>query len=245
MNQIDHPLSERQAAILHRIERAGFATIDELAHEHGVSAQTVRRDIIALDGMGLLQRFHGGAGTNHSGAQIRLAQNSKASIDVDAKERIAEAVTARIPDGAAIYIDVGTTMEATARALNARGGMLVFTNSMRVASALDFERHDVRLLGGRVAGLDGSLTGEEIVLALSGLTLDIALVGCSAIDRTGRVMDFDFGKIAVKRTAMRAARTSFLLASSSKFDRTARCEFARVGDFAEVFSGTGAEAATG
>lgn len=230
-------LTDRQASILERIEREGFVTIDVLAQEFEVSAQTVRRDIIALDAEGLLQRFHGGAGTSNGGEQIRLGRNRKAQIDVAEKKEIARQAGAAVPDGAALYIDVGTTMEFVAAELNRRGKLLIFTNSMRVAAALDFERHDVRVLAGRVTGHDGSLTGDGIVLALGELSLDVALIGCSAVDTRGRVMDFDFGKIAVKKAAMKAARRSLLLATSSKLNRTARCEIAHVDRFERVFTG--------
>jgi DeoR family glycerol-3-phosphate regulon repressor len=55
-------LNARQNEILIRVEASGFVTIESLAEEFSVSAQTVRRDIIFLSDAGLLQRFHGGAG---------------------------------------------------------------------------------------------------------------------------------------------------------------------------------------
>lgn len=51
-------LRERQRRILELTEAQGYVTIEALAQSFGVSAQTVRRDIIALDQAGLLQRFH-------------------------------------------------------------------------------------------------------------------------------------------------------------------------------------------
>ena len=50
-------------------------------------------------------------------------------------------------------------------------------------------------------------------------------------------MDFDPGKVAIKKTAMRVAARSFLLATRAKFDRTARHEIARLDDFEAVVSG--------
>ncbi len=237
MDPVPPTLSDRQVSILEKIEDEGFVTIEQLAQEFAVSAQTVRRDIIALDGRGLLQRFHGGAGTSRGGEQLRLGRNSKALIDVAAKRKVARRVAAHIPDGTALYIDVGTTMEFVAAELNAGKKLSIFTNSMRVAAAMDHERHDVRVLPGRVTGRDGSLTGDTIVLSLSELALDVALIGCSAIDKFGRVMDFDYDKIAVKKAAMRASSRSFLLATESKFGRSARYEVSHLNNFAQVFTG--------
>ena len=236
MDQIE--LSDRQREILELTETQGFVTIDQLSTLFQVSAQTVRRDIIALDQSGLLQRFHGGAGSMPANEALRLGHERKATIDIDEKRIIAERTADLVPDESALYIDVGTTMETAALALNERQGLTVFTNSLRVALQFDHERHDIHVLGGQLRGRDGSLTGETAALALSELSLDFALIGCSGIEAGRRVMDFDPGKVAIKKTAMRVAARSFLLATEAKFQLTARHEVARLEDFTAVLSGT-------
>jgi len=229
--------TDRQARIIALTEQQGFVTIERLAEEFGVSAQTVRRDIIALAEAGRLQRFHGGAGVIGDTETLRLDHGQKERVAVDGKLAVARQASALIPDGASLYLDVGTTIEYTARQLNARSGLKVFTNSMRTALSFDPKRHDVTVLGGRVAGKDGSLVGEEIVAMLNGLRLDYALIACSAIDERGRVMDFDMSKIAVKKAAMSAASESLLLATPSKFGRTALSTLAMTDDFARILTG--------
>lgn len=231
--------TDRQARIIALTEQQGFVTIERLAEEFGVSAQTVRRDIIALAEAGRLQRFHGGAGAIGDTETLRLDHSQKERLGVEGKLAVAREAGALIPDGASLYLDVGTTIEYTARQLNARSGLKVFTNSIRTALAFDPKRHDVTVLGGRVAGKDGSLVGEEIVAMLNGLRLDYALIACSAIDERGRVMDFDMSKIAVKKAAMAAARESLLLATPSKFGRTALSTLAMTDDFARILTGAG------
>jgi DeoR family glycerol-3-phosphate regulon repressor len=236
-------LSARQRKILSLTEQNGFVTIESLAEEFGVSAQTIRRDIIALADAGRLQRFHGGAGPTET---LRLDHGQKEQLSVEDKVQVAQTAAALVPDGASVFLDVGTTVEMAAKALNARAGFRVFTNSMRAALAFDPSRHDVNVLGRRVAGRDGSLVGEEIMLALQGLRLDYTLIGCSAVDGEGRVMDFDLSKIAVKKAAMQAAEKSLLLAASSKFGRSALSTIAMLSDFDMVVdSGRELEAGTG
>jgi len=136
-----------------------------------------------------------------------------------------------VPDGAALFLDVGTTIEACARELARRGGFTVFTNSMRTAMTFDPQDHKVHVLGGRMAGRDGSLVGENVIEALRNVQLDFALIACSAVDDCGRVMDFDLAKIAVKRAAMAASQRSFLLATRSKFRRSALGRVGSLEDF--------------
>lgn len=230
--------TDRQNRIIALTERQGFVTIERLAEEFGVSAQTVRRDIIALAEAGRLQRFHGGAGPIGDTETVRLDHSHKERVSVEDKLAVARQAAALIPDGASLYLDVGTTVEYTAAQLNARNGLKIFTNSMRTALTFDPKRHDITVLGGRMAGKDGSLVGEEIVVMLNGLRLDYALIACSAIDDRGRVMDFDMSKIAVKKAAMSAAEQNFLLATPSKFGRTALSTLAMLDDFSNVVTGS-------
>lgn len=223
----------RQSVILERATRNGFVRIEELATDLRVSAQTVRRDIIALTEAGLLQRFHGGAGPAGHG---RLGYSAKHQISRPEKAVVGARAAADIPDHSAIYLDVGTTIECCARELAKRPGFLIFTNSTRAAMVFDPEQHQVHVLGGRVAGRDGSLIGENVALAVSELQLDFALIACSGIDVRGRVMDFHPSKIAIKKAAMHASHKSFLLVTKSKFGRSAISSIGNMDQFDRVFS---------
>jgi len=115
--------------------------------------------------------------------------------------------------------------------------IFVATNSLHVAGILAPERHRIRMLPGFVGGADGSVIGPKTAAALSRLQLDYAFVSCSGVEPEGRVMDFDPGKIDVKRAAMSAATTCVLIATPEKFGRAAREEFATLADFDNVLTG--------
>jgi len=230
-------ITNRQRAIMKTVEARGFVTIEGLAAELGVSAQTVRRDIIALDGAGFLQRFHGGAGIrNAKGPVVRLDHRHKRGIATEAKELIAQRAAELVPPGATIFLDVGTTVEAAAAVLARTEGLTVFTNSMNAAAMFRPDRHAVHVLGGQLGGNDGSLVGPKVVEALLALRLDFAFIGCSGIEPGGAVMDFDLGKIEIKKAAMRVSRTTCLLAGSEKFGRSALAQIAMSDDFAVIVS---------
>ena len=230
------PITNRQAVILQRVSEGGFVTIDALAAEFGVSTQTVRRDIIALAETGRLQRFHGGAGPGPGAEAARLDHRAKRDIARPEKQIVGRRAAAAIPDGATLFLDVGTTIEACAIELSRRPGFCIFTNSMRAAMAFDPANHDVNVLGGRLSGRDGSLTGEEVIFRLRDMQFDVALIACSAVDDNKRVMDFDLSKIAAKKAAMAAAHRSYLLATHSKFGRSALATVAPLDRFERVFT---------
>ncbi|MEO1702785.1 MAG: DeoR/GlpR family DNA-binding transcription regulator [Pseudomonadota bacterium] len=229
-------LTPRQAEILTLIQKSGFATLEALAERYDVSMQTVRRDIIALSNAGQLQRFHGGAGPVESKEATRLDYESKRSMAQSEKLEIAQRAAAIIEDGSTLFLDVGTTLEACATILAKRSGFTVFTNSMPAAMKFDPKENQVFIVPGRVAGRDGSIVGTDAVNVIRDVSIDYALVGCSTIDDNNRVMDFDLDKIAIKRAAMAAARKSLLLATQSKFGRTALAVIAPSDDFDAIIT---------
>lgn len=231
--------SQRRSAILEEIEARGFVTLEALAEAFSVSMQTVRRDVIAMHEEGLIERFHGGAGAKGRIGFNRVDHRAKRSMNIQEKREIAARAVSLLAEGEFIYLDVGTTMEAVAASLRGVPRLTVVTNSLHVATLVDPSEHEIRMLPGKVAGPDGSVVGEEAMLALQALRLDFAMIGCSAIEAGGQVMDFDPAKIAVKRTAMAVARERLLLATRDKFGQTARCEIGHLSAFSQIISEAG------
>lgn len=220
MNEGQAGLSERQKAIVAIVSEQGFATIDALARHFDVSAQSVRRDIIRLDADGLLQRFHGGAGIRET--TVRLGYAEKRITASDAKERIGQAAASLIPEGAVVFLDVGTTVEAVARALRQKQALRVFTVSLPAAAILTGRPGiELYVFGGSVRGADGSLTGESTVAAIGRFRFDHAVIGYSGFDADGALMDFDLEKVAVKQQAIARSGTVLAVGDSSKFARHA------------------------
>ncbi len=221
-------VSLRQRQILTIVQRQGYATVEALAIEFQVSTQSVRRDIIRLDTLGLLQRFHGGVGVLD--APVRLGYEQKLTVAISAKDRIAQATVALLPPGQAIYLDYGTTCEAVARALRGRDDVRVVTASLAVAQALT-GAHTVPgfepvMLGGQLRGAEGAALGELTLSALAQFRFDVAVLGCSGFDSDGAPTDFDLDKIAVKRMALVQARAGMIVADASKFPRLALARLA-------------------
>lgn len=225
-------LNPRQMRILDLVRGSGYATLESLAEAFGVSTQTVRRDVIRLDEMGLLQRFHGGAGLPEDG--VRLSYRQKQGLALGAKARIGAAAAALIPDGASVYLDVGTTAEAVAAALLGRRLRAVYTNSISAAAILAAGRIDTYVAGGQLRGPDGALVGAETVAALSAIAVDSAVIGCSGFAADGGAMDFDPQKVAVKQAVLEQARAALLVADASKFGRGAVVRIAPAARFGSL-----------
>ncbi|UIK01726.1 DeoR/GlpR family DNA-binding transcription regulator (plasmid) [Rhizobium leguminosarum] len=229
-------ITSRQAEIVAIVGENGYTTLESLASRFSVSMQSVRRDIIQLDQMRLIQRFHGGAGPSDS--TIRLGYQEKRARSAEAKIKIAKRAVQLIPDGATIYLDVGTTVEALAQELRGRqAGIRVFTTSLATGMVLAGEQDlELHVVGGTSRGADGSLAGATTVAMISSIRFDISFIGYSGFDDDGTIMDYDLEKIAVKQAAIRRSDKSIAVGDQSKFEHHAIAQIAAPRSFSKLVS---------
>jgi DeoR family glycerol-3-phosphate regulon repressor len=222
--------SFRQPDILEIVRSDGKVTVEGLAERFGVTVQTIRRDLTELADAGRLQRVHGGAilpsGTTNIGYEDRRTLNQ------EAKRNIAQACAKQIPDGASLFLNIGTSTEAVARELLSRHRLLVVTNNMNVAQILAANPDcQVIVTGGTLRRSDGGLVGNLASNTIRQFKFDIAVIGCSALDQDGDLLDFDFQEVEVSQAIIAQSRRCFLVADHSKFQRTAP---ARIVSLAEI-----------
>ena len=100
-------------SIIALVRERGFVAIEALAEHFSVTPQTIRRDINQLCDLGLLRRYHGGAGLASS--VENLAYQTRQVLHQEEKARIARVLAAEIPDNASLFINIGTTTEEVAK----------------------------------------------------------------------------------------------------------------------------------
>ncbi len=222
--------SFREREILDIARTEGKVTVEGLAAHFNVTVQTIRRDLNEMANAGRLERVHGGA-VLPSGVR-NIAYEERGRVNADAKAAMAARCAADIPNGSALFINIGTSTEALASALLGHDGLLVVTNNLNVARILSGNaRCSVLLTGGRPRAEDGGLVGPVAARMVEGFAFDYAIIGCSAVSDAGAAYDFDIDEIAVSQAAMAGARETWLLADHSKFQRNAP---ARIVDFSNV-----------
>ena len=223
-------LSFRQTDILELAKRNGRVSVDDLAERFGVTVQTIRRDLTELAEAGKLDRVHGGA-VLRSGV-TNIGYEDRRDLNEEAKARIARRCAADIPDGASVFLNIGTSTEAVARQLLGHKNLMVVTNNMNVANIL-VENPDCQIVvaGGILRRADGGLIGTLTVNTIRQFKFDHAIIGCSALDTEGDLLDFDFQEVSVSQTIIAQARRVWLVADRSKFQRSAP---ARIASLAEI-----------
>ncbi len=221
---------KRHKEIIELVQTHGFVSTEELVERFDVSPQTIRRDLNELAEANKLRRNHGGATITSSSENS--SYHTRQVSQQGEKEAIAQSLAEHIPDGATLFIDIGTTPEAVARALVKRHNHLrIVTNNINVATIMmakpDFK---VILAGGEVRNKDGGVTGEATLDFISQFRLDFGILGISGIDFDGSLLDFDYHEVRVKRAIIENSRCVFLPVDHSKFGRNAMIKLGSMAD---------------
>lgn len=220
-------LIARQNTILEIARQSGRVTVDELASRFEVSPQTIRKDLNELCDRRFLSRIHGGAILS-SGVE-NVGYDARRMIASEEKEAIARAAAERIPNSASLFINIGTTTEAVARALLKHTGLMVITNNLTVASLMRvYPEIEVVLTGGVVRSSDGGIIGEAAVDFIRQFKMDFAVIGASAIDTDGALLDYDYREVRVAQAIISNARHVMLVCDATKFERSAPVRIAHL-----------------
>ncbi|BET49527.1 DeoR/GlpR family DNA-binding transcription regulator [Kitasatospora aureofaciens] len=222
---------ERQQEILRLARDGGRVDVVSLAEEFQVTAETIRRDLKALDRAGLLRRVHGGAiPAGRLDFEPDLAERE--STAADEKDRIARAALAELPTEGTLILDAGSTVARMAAAIPPDASLTVVTHSLPIAARLaDHPGIQLHIVGGRVRHRTRAAVDAWALRAYGEIRADVAVVAANGFSVEHGLTTPDLAEAAVKRAALTAARRVVLLADSSKY---AQEHFARFGALDDV-----------
>lgn len=221
---------ERQQAIAGVVSREGRASVTGLAHELDVTTETVRRDLSALERLGLVHRVHGGAVPANSVAVIEAGLSERDVEQVELKERIAIEAIKQLPGaGATLLFDAGTTTARLASRLPEDLAWTVVTHSVPIAARLASQVGvDLHLLPGRVRTPTHAAVGTQTVRALQDLRADVVFLGTNGLSIDHGLSTPDPDEAATKRALVASARRVVVLADSTKIGQERMVQFARL-----------------
>ena len=223
---------DRQQQILDIARETGQVTVDELVRKFNVTPQSIRKDLNRLCDDRLLTRTHGGA--RLASSVENMSYEARRMLASDHKSAIGEAVASIIPDNASLFVNIGTTTEAVATALVQHSALMVITNNINVAMQLrPCEEIQVIIASGEVRTSDGGIVGEAAVDFINQFKVDFAVIGSSAIDPEGALLDFDYREVKVSQAIISNARHVILAADSTKHERNAPV---RIGHISQINS---------
>lgn len=209
-----------------------FISFEEMCSKFASSKSSIRRDLIELEGKGVLRRVHGGALSLQTRDEIvdfrRLAESSH-----DEKIRIGKMAASLVEDGQTVLLGGGSTVVEIARNLVDRP-IQVVTNSIPVAQAFwDSRQVEVTLTGGYLFPRAGVELGPICEKMLNGVSADILFIGIRGITEMG-ISDSNSLIVESIRAMIRAAHKVVVVADHSKFGRNAMIHVADLSDLDQI-----------
>lgn len=214
--------NERQDKIYDMLQKNGAVITAKLVDSFGVSVETIRRDLLAMEQDGRLKRVHGGAVAKTAMKPFKefIERNKefgeqKYELSVKAAEFISE--------GDVIGIDSGSTAISLAEVLKEKFSMLtVVTHSVDVFEMLsNHKSFSVILCGGYYMREENAFYGELTLNMLQSLHVQKAFIFPTAVSLEYGIFDYQSDLCQIQKQLVKSSDEIYVLADSSKFEKTA------------------------
>lgn len=203
----------RIISVLQHKKRMGTS---ELEQELYVSSSTLRRDLIELEKMDKVRRGFGYVELVKPD-NLELPYLFRGQEREQEKRQIAATASIFLSDNQAIFIDSSSTASFLAPYLAKLNHVIVITNDLRIAVALDgLPSIKTFLTGGRLRNGSGSILGDDSIAFLSNFRANLFFMSCVGLADHGVFMSSQ-EQSSVKRAMMQRAEKTILLCDHSKF----------------------------
>ena len=226
---------KRREAIKDIMLERGALSLGALAEILDVSTQTIRRDVDKLCDGGTLKRRHGRVELIPK--QLNTPFDLRVSTNWAEKRDIGQAAANLIPDGATIFISIGSTPLCVAQALRHRKGLTVITNNLSAAMALSDERTNrIILPGGELRLPDRDILGAEVLEFFGKYRAEFGVFGVAGVAEDGTLLEFHAAEVQTRQQIRANSQKSILVLDHSKFGRLAPAAGGDIGDIDLVIS---------
>ncbi|WP_462413142.1 DeoR/GlpR family DNA-binding transcription regulator [Neobacillus sp. Marseille-QA0830] len=217
--------TERHQIILAALKQKNTVKLQELVELTNSSESTIRRDLTQLENMKYLKRVHGGA-ARLQGKLQEPSMTEKSSINLQAKQQIAEFAASLIEEGDSIYLDAGSTVLEMVPFLPVN--IVVVTNGLTHANQLLDRNIKTFLIGGYVKPTTKAMVGRGALESLVQYRFDKCFMGVNGIHPELGFTTPDQEEAMIKQQAMSLSCEAFVLADDSKFSEIAFAKIANL-----------------
>jgi len=215
--------NQREQEILNELRLAGgSARVGFLAERLGVSDETVRRNIKALQARSQVRKVHGGVLLFEDLTLTEQPLQARMRRNAESKQQLARKLAEMIGDGDSLFLDIGSTTAYAAQALAGHRNLYVVTNSLAVANTLaGINNNRVFFAGGELRRHDGGSFGDDAISFVRRFNVQYAVFSTGAINAEIGFMLHDIQEADLSRAIAARAQTRIVLADSEKFGRRA------------------------
>ncbi len=200
----------------------GLIKMTEIISHYGVSHETARRDIEALQDKGYVKRIFGGAILNSKMSTLDFSF----SLDTDEKgmeerEAIGLVASTLVNEGESVLLANGTTVLEVARHLKRFQHLTIITNSLPVINELIGTDFDIYVLGGKIDNNELNMSGYLGVQSMQNIYADKAFIGAGGVTLEHGISDYSITDASLREEIVKHAGSVILVTHSEKFGNNA------------------------
>ncbi|MBZ5665478.1 MAG: DeoR/GlpR family DNA-binding transcription regulator [Acidobacteriia bacterium] len=233
---------ERKLRIREILSEQRTITAAELKQSLGVTAATVRRDLVALESEGVLVRSHGGAVSRTPSTSFQPSYDALTQTNLPEKKAIAREAERLILEGETVFLESSTTVHELAKLLHRRTRLTIITNSPATLSQVQYGPGvTVLCVGGNLIKENCYLSGMWAHRILQEIRVDKVILGLSGLDPDYGISTANHPEAEIKRLLMKISKTRIALADSSKFPKQAFAYVGPISDLTMLITDAGAD----
>lgn len=206
---------ERQQNVLDYLKQHHTATIQTLASAIYASEATVRRDVAALEAMGLVKKVYGGVLLSEYKNEVVPAE-LRESANSAAKERIAAEAAKLVRDGDTLFFDSSSTVRRMCKHIRHLKNLKVITNNLRICN--EFRGTDVAVYatGGEFYEKRDCFLGPCAERFIRTVNADKLFFSCKGLSDDGALTDVSEDEVSMRMCMIAHSAQQFCLCDSSK-----------------------------
>lgn len=221
---------DREQRIISLLDSRREMSVEELGSILNISASTLRKQLAEMQAKGLIIRTYGGVLSVNPVTDESF--DSKLHKNSSEKLRMAIAARTLIKDGSSVALGSGTSVYALCNAMNDLSSGIIYTNSMQAAEYLGrCPSLEVHVCGGIIRSHTGTIIGSDVHKFFQKLTVDVAFIGCDALDLNGIVYSDNLATATSEAAAIANAKKVYILCDSTKIGKKS---IARITDISKV-----------
>ena len=222
-------ISKRQEQILELLHKNRSLSVARLSELTYTSPSSIRRDLTHLQNAGFIKRSHGAASILDESSQP-APLNSRMTINMTGKRKIAKKAAALLHDDCSIMLDSSSTAGFLIPHIAKHENITLFTNNM--ITAITAINYGIRThcIGGSSVNQSAALSGAQAYRAVMEIHPDILFFSSHSLNKNGVISDPTLEENYMRTLMLQNARQKVFLCDSEKFGRQSLYSLVSVND---------------
>lgn len=226
---------ERLANMEQYIREHRSVSLDTLCKVFEVSKNTVRRDVAHIVERSDLRKIYGGVSAPYN--RIPPSFSERATLNIEAKQRIGKRAASLVSDGDIIFIDSGTTTCQIIDFLATRNNLTVITHSLDVINrASAFPNITLICLSGILNRMTQSFTGQSTIENLQDLNISKAFMAANGVSLKNGASQSTPIEFAIKKTVVSRSDDVYVLIENKKFGAVSMLSYCKIEDITSIIT---------